>query len=130
MKVKPKSVKTTILILAVAAAAIFIAKVFGFASTRSATRIGYVGNEGWNSWSGRYVMLDGTMEKSVHPKGDRLHIVVETNEGTISIQIKDDQGSMLFDEENIGTESFDVETSGKAVVRIKAKGHRGSFDIA
>ena len=126
MKHKPKSV---ILIIVLTVIGILVARALGFASTRTATRIGYIGNEGWSTWSGSYTLLDGTMEKSVHPKGDDLHITVETEEGTISIAIKDADGNMIFDENNIGTTSFDAEVSGKVTVRIIADHHKGSFAI-
>lgn len=129
MKYKPKSKKSLILIVLVAVVAIIIAKALGFASTRTATRIGYVGHEGWSAWTGSYTLLNGTMEKSVHPKGDNLHIAVETKEGTISIEVKDVDGNVFFDENNIGTTSFDLGVSGKVVVRIVADHHQGSFAI-
>ena len=59
MKVRPKSIKATIFIIAIAIIAMIAAKFFGFSSTRSATRIGYIGNEGPSSWSGSYIKLDG-----------------------------------------------------------------------
>lgn len=129
MKHKPKSTKSVILIIALTVIGILIAKTLGFASTRTATRIGYIGNEGWSTWSGFYTLLDGTMEKSVYPKGDNLHIAVETEEGTISIAIKDADGNMIFDDNNIGTTSFDAEVPGKVIVRIIADHHKGSFAI-
>lgn len=52
-----------IIILVIAVIAIVLAYFTGFASTRTATRIGYSGNEGWRSWSGSYALLDGAMKK-------------------------------------------------------------------
>ena len=98
-------------------------------SIRSATRIGYVGNEGFSSWTGRYSSLDGTMKRSIRPKTDMLHIDVTTDGGTISIEIQDADGNVIFDEHDIGTESFDLAVSGKVVVRITADSHKGSFSI-
>ena len=70
------------------------------------------------------------MKKSLHPGTDTLHIEVRTDEGSISIEIQDAEGRVLFDEDDIGTESFDVAVSGKVVVRIIADHHKGSFDIS
>ena len=49
-----------------------------------------------------------------------LHMDVTTDGGTISIEIQDADGNVLFDEHDIGTEAFDVAVSGKVVVRITA----------
>ena len=129
MKFKQKDKKTTIIILIVAAIAIAIAHFTGFANTRTAMKIGYFGHEGWSSWSGNYVMLNGPMEKTLHPNGEVLNVAVVTESGTISIEIKDADGNVIFDEGNIGTETFNVDVSGKVSVRIEADNHKGSFSI-
>lgn len=129
MRYKPTDKKTTILILIVALIAVLFAKQAGFASTRSATRIGYTTNEGWSNWSASYFMLDGTLQKNVHTEDGTLVVSTETKSGTISIQILDTDGKLVFDQANIGTDSFEVELSGKATIRITASNHRGSFNI-
>ena len=129
MKYKPKNTKTTIIIVIIAVIAAVIASWSGFASTRTATRVGYTGHEGWRSWSGNYISLDGTMQKSIHPKDDVLHVEVKTESGTISIEIKDTDGNVIFDESDIGTASFNVDVSGKVIVKIVAHSHKGSFSI-
>ena len=112
-----------------AIAAVLIAKSMGFASTRSATRILYVSNEGRSNWSANYTMLDGTMQKKVHTDDGRLSISVETESGSISIKVKDQDGNLVFDENNLETSSFEVEVSKKAVVHIEADHHKGSFSM-
>lgn len=130
MRYKPKDKKMTILIILVAIVAVIIAKSMGFSSTRSATRILYTSNEGRNIWSANYVMLDGTMQKTVHTEDGLLSISVETESGSISIEIKDDKGNVIFDQDGIGTTSFEVEATEKTVVRIEADNHKGSFSIS
>lgn len=123
------SIATILIVILICFGSIFLTRTLGIESTRSAIRIGYVGNEGYSSWTGRYSSLDGTMKKSIHPKTDMLHIEVRTDDGMISIEIKDADGNVIFDEYDIGTASFDVAVSGKVVVRIKADRHKGSFSI-
>ena len=123
------SIVTILLVVLISFGSIFVTRAFGIESSGSAIRIGYVGSEGYSSWSGRYSSLDGTMKRSIHPKTDMLHIDVTTDSGTISIEIKDADGSVIFDEHDIGTESFEIAVSGKVVVRITAENHKGSFDI-
>ena len=123
------SVVALLIVLTVTLGSVGLAGTLGFPSVRSATRIGYVGSEGYSSWSGRYSSLDGTMKKNIHPKADVLNIEVKTEAGTISIEIEDADGNRIFDESNIGTASFLVDVSGKVTVKIVADHHQGSFSI-
>ncbi len=129
MKIKPKTAKATGIVLVIVLAAVILAYCFGFSSTRSAVRIGYIGSEGWSSWSASYVKLHGTMKKVLHPDGDTLSISTETESGSISIEVKDKDGNRIFEEENIGTADFQIDVSGKVEVRIEADNHKGGFDI-
>lgn len=129
MRYKPKYKKTTVIILIVGILAAVLASQLGFASTRSATRIGYVGNEGWRSWSGSYFFMDGTLQKTIHPKDGTVHVEVETESGTFSMTVKDPEGNILFQGSEMQTTSFDLEVPEKIVVRITAKSHKGSFSV-
>lgn len=129
MKVKPKNAKSAILLIVIIVGAILAMRYFNIGAPRSALRVGYVGNEGWSSWTAKYTTLDGNMQRTLHPKDDVLHIEVETEKGTLSIEIKDSNGTVIFDEDNIGTQSYDIEVSGKITVRIDADNHKGSFKI-
>lgn len=75
-------------------------------------------------------MLDGIMQKTIYPDGDILNLSVKTESGTISIEIKNADGDILFQENQIGTETFEIQVTGKVTVRIEAEKHKGSFDIA
>lgn len=103
----------------------------GVGTVRSATRMGYVTNESRNSWSASYTLLDGTMRRIVYPSNpaEPIHVEVLTSSGSISVEMRDTSGNTVFAEDNIGTASFDVEVSGKVVVRIIANHHKGSFQI-
>ena len=129
MKRKPATMKGAILLTAVILGIVLLLGIFGFGSVRSGVRIGYVGKEGRSSWSGQYLSLDGFMKKTLHPKGDRLHMEVETDSGSLSIEIKDSLGNVMFDEDDIGTQSFDFPVSGKVSIRIDANRHQGGFWI-
>lgn len=59
-----------------------------------------------------------------------LHIRVETQSGTISIQVKDKEGNVIFSENDMGTNNFDVEVQGKVSILIEADNHRGGFEIS
>ena len=95
----------------------------------SYTTIGYVGNKGLSSWSGKYAMLDGTMKKTIRPKNDELRIDVETESGEISIEICDSDGDVIFDESDMQTGSYSVSAPEKVKVKIEADKHKGRFSI-
>ena len=122
------SITTITIILLLSVVSLNFTDGLGF-EIRNATRIGYIGNSGWSSWSGKYSLLDGTMNKSIHPKNDILSIDVKTESGEISIKIQDTEENVIFDETNIGTGSYNVSVSGKVTVKIKADKHKGSFSI-
>lgn len=132
MKLKFKNFKFVMLILAFAAAMFAAVNFLGIGVRFSGTRIGYTGNNGWRSWSASYVMLNGTLKHTIHPKNvpETLLIEVVTEAGNISIEGKDADNNIVFDEDNIGTTtSFEVEVPGSVVVYIEAEEHRGSFSI-
>lgn len=131
MKYKSKSIKSTVLIIVIVVALIAAANFFGIGTMRSATRIGYVGTDGLRSWTASYSMLDGKLKHTIHPKDTQgtIHVEVVTESGSISIEMKDADGNVIFDEDNIATSSFDVNISGKVVIRIEADKHKGSFSI-
>ena len=130
MKYKPKSLKSAIILVVIVVAFILLLSYLGIGTLRNATRIGYVGNDGWSSWSASYTLLDGRLQHTIRPETDTLHVDVETESGTISIEMKDEDGDIIFSESNIETSSFEVNVSGKVVIIIKASRHKGSFDIS
>lgn len=65
-------------------------------------RVMYTGKNGWRSWTGRYQRLNGYMRHVIHPKQspDVLRVIVETKKGSISIQMSDADGNVIFDEKD------------------------------
>ncbi len=96
---------------------------------RSALRIGYVGNSGTHSWSGRYVELHGTMSKSLKPSSDTITVDVVTEKGTIDILMESTDGEVLYRGNSVETCSFKVKASGKVKITLKADHHEGSFSF-
>ncbi len=131
MRYKPKNKKTTIIIIAAAIIAVIIFYALGFNTIRSATRIGYTGREWMDSWSGKYIRLNGTMIKIIHTDTtpDVIHVEITTESGSIAISMTDSDGNVVFEKDNIETSSFDVEVPNKVRVTIDADNHKGSFSI-
>lgn len=84
---------------------------------------------GAHSWGSRYVSLNGTIRKTLRPQGDTLQIQVTTQSGSISMNIQDADGNVVFEQRDMGTGSFQVPVSGKATVTVTADHHKGSFSV-
>lgn len=104
--------------------------LLGFFRMQAVTKIGYVGSESQDSWFGSYTTLDGIILKNINSEKEMLRISVETELGAISVEIKDKENRSIFKKENMKTGFFDVKVSGELMVQIKAKKHKGSFDIS
>lgn len=129
MKWKPKGKIAAVLIALAALAAVIAAQYLGFATTRSALRVGYVGSAGPDGWSAGYVLLDGAMRHRIHPEGDTLHIEARTDGGSLSVRVEDEEGGVLFEEEDLGGASYDVPVTGPVWVRLEGDRHKGGFRI-
>lgn len=131
MRIKPKSMKGSILlILVIVIIGMVVTYSTGIAHSRSAMRIGYVGNNGWASWSGHYELLDGKMKRTLHYDSPRkIALDVKTESGTLSIEIQDKNGNVIFSQNNIGTVSKSISVNGSIVVTVSANKHKGSFGI-
>lgn len=146
-----KSEKKAVMILAALAVLIMLRIQIGGGSVNSVVRVMYTEKSGWRSWTARYHRLNGYMRHVIHPKQspDVLRVIVETKKGSLSIQISDADGNVLFDEKDIGknskddlvpdakkdmaqdtqTDTFDINVPGKVTVVIRAKDHQGRFEI-
>lgn len=128
---KPKLKKKTLagIIAVCAAAAVMFIVIIAISLSNSALKVGYAGIKNNSSWSGTYAKLDGEMSHSITPKNDKIRISVTTESGDISIEVKDSKGNIIFDEENIETHEFTLDTNGKVYIKIEADDHKGKFVI-
>ena len=130
MSVKPKG-KTGFIFLALAILiGVIVTYSSGVAHSRSATRIGYIGNNGWSNWSGTYELLDGKMRRTLHfDSPEYIKLETRTESGKLSVEIQDTAGNIVFSKIDIGTATYDVAVDGNIVITISADKHRGSFSI-
>lgn len=131
MKYKPKNWKQIVAIIVIVVVALYVTDYLGIGTNRTGSRIAYVSNNGWRDWTASYMLLNGTLDHTIHPKTtpETYHIDVETEAGRISIIIEDEDENIIFSEYDIGTASFSLEVTGKFVVHITADNHKGSFSI-
>lgn len=130
MSVKPKGLSGIIFLILAIVVGVVVAYSSGIAHSRSATRVGYIGNNGWDSWSGTYELLDGKMRRTLHFDGTKyIDIDAKTENGVLSVEIQDVAGNVIFSKSNIGTASHSVSVNGNIVITISADKHSGSFKI-
>ena len=131
MNTKPKNTKKRILTVVIVAALIVAARFIGIGTFRSAIRIGYVEKGGWRDWSASYTLLSGTLRHTLRPDAsdDLLEIDVETQSGSIALEIKNKNGDLIFREENMETKKVSVKASEKISVVVHASGHKGRFHL-
>ncbi len=119
--------KSVPLMVAVIMAVLILVRALGGGD--SAVRIGYVGNATSSHWSGRYLSLDGTMQRRLKVTDGSLEIAVETEEGTLGLEIRDAAGNVLLSEADMGTQTVSLPAQGRVSVKITGANHRGSFSI-
>lgn len=130
-KESKKSIWITLLIVAAAAVIVAAVHYFGIGTISHGRRIGYVENAGKHHWSAQYVQIDGTMKRTMYANSEakNLHIETTTTEGRLGITIQDAAGEVVFSEENIANQTFDVETPEKVIVQLEGEKHKGSFSL-
>ena len=121
MSVKPKGKIGIIFLIIAILVGVIVTYSTGFAHSRSAVRIGYIG---------RYERLDGKMRRTLHfDSNEEIRIDTTTASGKLSVEMQDTSGSVIFSKSDIGTASHSVTVSGKTVITITADNHSGSFKI-
>lgn len=103
----------------------------GSGNVEMATRIGSIEKSTRTSWSCSYRFCDGYMQRVLWlpEKAENINVMVETEEGTIDVIIEDASGNVIFEKENVGSESFEIEVSRQYKVRLEMEEHKGSFVI-
>ena len=123
-----RSVLFTAALAVVLVAAVLVANYFGVGTMRSAFRLGYFGDESRQSWSASYALLSGWMQRTLYPEGDILQVEVKTDAGTLSMEMWDGEGNLIFSQQDMNG-AYQVPAAGKVTVKITAQDHRGSFSI-
>lgn len=103
----------------------------GVGTISSGTRVMYVSNEGRSHWSASYQYFNGFIQRNlwVAENEDGFDVVITSEEGSMDVEVRDENGNVIFAQENIQTGSYEVKATGKVVVRIDCEKHKGSFDI-
>lgn len=100
----------------------------GMGGVRSSMRVGYVSSSTFQKCTARYLRLTGTEKYTLHPKQESYVITVVTEEGSLSLEIRDETG-VVFSEADIQSGIYPVCLEGTTHITITAQGHKGSFAI-
>lgn len=95
---------------------------------KQSTRVGYMESGGWSRWSAHYRSLDGSLARTLRPRGQAYRLTVTTEEGSLGIAIVAGE-DILFSEDNLPTGSWTLTLSGTARVTVTADHHRGGFSL-
>jgi len=122
--------KTLLWVLAMAAF-IWVMTAGGLGTSRSGVRMGYSESATGSRWTAEYTFMDGYLQRTMRTAddADSITIVIETVEGSIAVEIKDEAKNVIFSQEDMETGTYEVEASGKYVVRVTGEDHKGGFYI-
>ena len=103
----------------------------GGISIFSGSRIAYIDKKTRTMWSAEYQYLNGYTQRTLLIPKDKEKVIIqtETKDGVLSIEIKDKNGTVIFEKESLEDSCYEVEATDKIVVRITADKHKGSFQI-
>ena len=120
-----------VLWILVMVAFIWIMTAGGIGTSRSGMRICYIENTTRNEWNAEYALLDGYMQRTMWTAkdADGITIVIDSEEGNLTVEIKDAEKNVIFSQKNMETGTYEVEASGKYIVCVTAEEHRGGFYI-
>lgn len=85
-----------------------------------------------NYWSASYAYHDGYQQRIINTDDEAttLDVQIVTTDGSIGLSVTDENGRIVFEQENIPTSSFSIEIPGKVRVRINADAHKGSYSMS
>lgn len=118
-------------IVVIVGTGLLLIKGMGSGNIEMAFRVGNIEHSTRTSWSAKYMFCDGYMQRIMWlpDEAEKLNVVVETEEGTIDVIIEDAKGNVIFEKENVGSESFEIEVSRQYQIRLEMEEHKGSFYI-
>ena len=104
----------------------------GVAPTGSGLQMGWVESNTRDHWSATYAFHDGYQQRTINTDGEPtvLEVEIVSSSGEISMTVTDENGDVIYDQQGIETTSFEIEISGKVVIKITGQDHKGSFSLS
>ena len=117
----------------VIAVAIFVVILrSGVAPTGSGLQMGWVESNTRDHWSATYAFHDGYQQRTINNDGEPtvLEVEIVSSSGEIGMTVTDENGNIIYDQQGIETSSFEIEISGKVIVKITGEDHKGSYSLS
>ena len=104
----------------------------GVAPTGSGLQMGWVESNTRDHWSATYAFHDGYQQRTINTDGEEtvLEVEIVSSSGEIGMMITDENGNVIYDQQRIETSSFEIEISGKVIVKITGEDHKGSYSLS
>ena len=104
----------------------------GVAPTGSGLQMGWVESNTRDHWSATYAFHDGYQQRTINTDGEPtvLEVEIVSSSGEIGMMITDENGNVIYDQQRIETSSFEIEISGKVIVKITGEDHKGSYSLS
>ena len=103
----------------------------GVAPTGSGLQMGWVESNTRDHWSATYAFHDGYQQRTINTDGEAtvLEVEIVSSSGEIGMTVTDENGNVIYDQQGIETSSFEIEISGKVIVKITGEDHKGSYSL-
>ena len=104
----------------------------GVTPTGSGLQMGWVESNTRDHWSATYAFHDGYQQRTINTDGEAtvLEVEIVSSSGEIGMMITDENGNVIYDQQRIETSSFEIEISGKVIVKITGEDHKGSYSLS
>lgn len=125
-----KNMKIAIPVMVVVLAVLVVLKAVGMLNINSGVRLGFVGNDGFHKYNGRYSKISGSFTHTLSPSkdSDTLHCVIKTESGILHVEITEKStNTVLLDKDFSEDEEFDLQASGRVRIRLTTDEHKGSY---
>ena len=104
----------------------------GVAPIGSGLQMGWVESNTRDHWSATYAFHDGYQQRTINTDGEHtiLEVEIVSSSGEIGMTVTDENGKVIFDQQEIETSSFEIEIFGKVTIKIIGEDHKGSFSLS
>lgn len=130
MKQEKKNIKAIVIILGVVFAIIAILTINGgIPSIGNGINLGWMEHKQRDVWSADYAYFTGTRNGNLYSENNELLIDVETDGGSLEINVEDTDGKLLFSEIITEKTSFQIDVPNSIDIEVIGKSHKGSFEL-
>lgn len=110
---------------------VLVFSMIGGASAGSGLKVGWSERKGPDFWRASYAYYDGWRKSTINRNetATTLYAEVVTESGALGMTVTDEAGNIVFSQENLGTDTYEIPLSGRSRLRITAEKHKGQFSL-